>query len=113
MELTRTSQRVVRHDRVLSLKHSCPDEEWEDILIALFSQKTIEGIQATARVEETQNEDEPPSHLTIEVRRSVQGITVCSCFLLSIQHITDTHISVHRNTWETLPSATSQRNQSM
>ncbi|KEZ43793.1 Mitotic apparatus protein p62-like protein [Scedosporium apiospermum] len=66
---------TLRQDRVLSLKHSCPDEEWEEILITLFSQKTIEGIQATARVEETQNEDEPPSHLTIEVRRSVQGIT--------------------------------------
>lgn len=67
---------VVRQDRVSSLQHSCPDDEWEEILISLFSQKTPDGVQATAKVEEGQGADDPPSHLTIEVRRSVQGITV-------------------------------------
>ncbi|PKS09708.1 hypothetical protein jhhlp_004329 [Lomentospora prolificans] len=66
---------TLQQNRVLSLKHSCPDEEWEEILAALLSQKTPDGIQATARVEEGRDADDPPSHLTIEVRRSVQGIT--------------------------------------
>lgn len=65
----------MRQDRVSSLKHTCPDDEWEEILVSLFSQKTPEGVQATAKVEEGQGNDDPPSHLTIEVRRSVQGIT--------------------------------------
>lgn len=36
--------------------------------MSLFSQQTLEGVQATAKVDE--------GHLTIEVRRSIQGITV-------------------------------------
>ena len=66
----------MRQERVSSLKHSCPDEEWEEILVSLFSQQTPEGVQATAKVEEGRDADDPPSHLIIEVRRSVQGITV-------------------------------------
>ena len=66
----------MRQERVSSLKHSCPDEEWEEILESIFRQKTPEGVQATAKVEEGQDADDPPTHLIIEVRRSVQGITV-------------------------------------
>lgn len=44
--------------------------------MSLFSQKTPEGVQVTAKVEEGRDADDPPTHLTIELRRSVQGITV-------------------------------------
>lgn len=67
---------AVRQERVSSLKHSCPDEEWEEILVSLFAHKTPEGVQVTGKVEEGRGADDPPTHLTIEVRRSVQGITV-------------------------------------
>ncbi|SPO05746.1 uncharacterized protein DNG_08433 [Cephalotrichum gorgonifer] len=50
-------------------------DEWEETLVSLLSQQAPEGVQATAKIEEGRDADDPPTHLIIEVRRSIQGIT--------------------------------------